>query len=780
MTATTLSPEEERDALARLEQLVDATTPDERGDALAGASAAVRGRVAALETSSRAHGDALPTILPGGGAVDAALPPERVGPFRLEAPIGRGGMGEVWLGVRDDGLFEQRVAIKLIGRHALARAAAAFDEERRLLARLEHPHIARLIDGGVADGGQPWLAMELIEGCPIDAACEGLTTEARVALFLKAADAVQYAHSRMIAHADLKPSNILVGPDGRLKLLDFGIARLLDEATGPWAARGAVTRDFASPQRLAGAGPSVADDVFALGRTLALMLGDLPDPELAAILAKAQAPAETARYGSVQALIADAERWRARLPIAAMRPTLRYRSAKFVERHRLGVAATVAALLALGTTSLLATSSYLRAESTRVRAEARFNEVRDLSHFMLFDLYDTLARQPGTVAKRAEIAATSARYLDRLMLAKDSAADLRLDGARSYRRLAAIEGLPGISNLGEPAKAAVALDRAEAILTTLVAEHPRSAAALAELGWVQADRWSLHADNTDSAALNRVARGWFDRALAVAAGDPAARLGRLATERNAGYDLIWSADRPADALPRLREALVELRRTAWPAPLATQARILEINLLGRIGDALYYVDDIPGSLAPYREADALIDTAMTADGATPQWLILKGEAAFNISGSLGDSGHPDEALAVADGGVATLKQLLRYGPDAAAEKKLLVLYGQQAALLGDLGRGAEALTPSGASVALRDARLRRSPGDPQRMRDLAIGLAPHARLLAAAGRDADACAAAARAFAIWNDIRARGRLGTLDARKNLPDSEALRKDLCKD
>lgn len=779
MTTTLLSPEDERDALARFEKLVDAATAHERDEALAGATAAVCARVAALETSSRDHGRSLPTLLPGAAGPDGGTPPERVGPFRLEVPIGRGGMGEVWLGVRDDGLFEQRVAIKLIGRHALARAAAAFDEERRLLARLEHPNIARLIDGGVADSGQPWLAMELIEGRPIDAACEGLGIEARVALFLKAADAVQYAHSRMIAHADLKPSNILVGPDGRLKLLDFGIARLLDETTGPWAARGAVTRDFASPQRLAGAGPSVADDVFALGRTLALMLGDQRNAELAAIVAKAQAPAESARYGSVQALIADAERWRAHLPVAAVRATLRYRAGKFVERHRLGVAATAAALLMLGTTSLLATSSYLRAESTRVRAEARFNEVRDLSHFMLFDLYDTLARQPGTVAKRAEIAATSARYLDRLMLAKDSAADLRLDGARSYRRLAAIEGLPGISNLGEPAKAAVALDRAEAILTPLVAEHPRDVAALAELGWVNADRWSLHADDTDSPKVNARARRWFDQALAIAPDDVAARLGRIATERNAGYDLIWSADKPAQALPRLREALADLRRASWPAPYATQARILEIGLLGRIGDALYYVDDIPGSLAPYREADALIDTAMTADGATPQWLILKGEEAFNISGSLGDSGHPAEALAVADGGVATLKQLLRFGPDAAAEKKLLVLYGQQAALLGDLGRGAEALTPSTASVALREARLRRSPGDPQRMRDLAIGLAPHARLLAKVGRDADACAAAARAFAVWNDIRARGHLGALDARKNLPASEALRQELCR-
>src|SRR5207237_6429207 len=129
-----------------------------------------------------------------------------------------------------------------------------------------------------------------------------------------------------------------------------------------------------------------------------------------------------------------------------------------------------------------------------------------------------------------------------------------------------------------------------------------------------------------------------------------------------------------------------------------QARILEINLLNRIGDALYYADDIPGSLGPYCEADTLIDAAIAADGAIPQWLILKGEEAFNISGSLGDSGHDAEALAVADRGVTTLKQLLRFGPDAAAEKKLLVLYGQHAALLGHVRREADSLIPTSARV----------------------------------------------------------------------------------
>jgi len=239
------SAEIERDALARIERLVDATTERQRARIMAGASDAVLVRVAALEAKLTTGRDALPTLIPGSGEIgDAALPPARVGAFRLTERVGRGGMGEVWAGVRDDGLYDQTVAIKLIQRHALARAAAAFDDERRFLARLEHPNIARLIDGGVTEDGLPWLAIEYVDGLPIDEAAEGLPLAARVSLFLKAADAVQYAHSRMIAHADLKPSNILVGHDGRLKLLDFGISQLIDgesRPVSPSSSAGAIT-----------------------------------------------------------------------------------------------------------------------------------------------------------------------------------------------------------------------------------------------------------------------------------------------------------------------------------------------------------------------------------------------------------------------------------------------------------------------------------------------------------------------------------------------------------
>ncbi|WP_425228355.1 hypothetical protein [Sphingomonas sp.] len=509
------------------------------------------------------------------------------------------------------------------------------------------------------------------------------------------------------------------------------------------------------------------------------MFGATADRELLAIGAKAQHPDPAHRYDSAAAIIADFDRWRAMLPVRAMPDRRRYRIAKFVERHRRGVMATGAALVLLSAASLIATSSYVRAEQSRRSAAARFGEVRTLSGFMLFDLYDQLAAKPGTVAARAQLAATSAQYLDRLHVAADAPADLQLQTAISFRRLAAIQGLPGTSNLGHPDLALVSLARAEALLRGLIAAGPRDEAVWAQLGWVLSDRWSLHRDGAQSQALNAAARAAFARALALASADPVARAGAIQSEENAAYDLIWTADAPAVALVRARRALASLRAQRWPVAFTDQVATLQIQLLDRIGDALYYGGDIPGSLAPYREADALIDRMIATRGAIPTWLIRKGESAFNISGSLGDMpGREADALAVAQDGIASLTQLLGFGPDAAAEKKLLVLLGQKAALLDQLGRTHDALTPSLASVSLRERRLAGSPGDAQRRRDLAIGIAPYAELLAKDGQPRPACAAAGRAVAIWAGLQREGTLGVLDARKNAPHAQTLQRNFC--
>ena len=197
------------------------------------------------------------------------VPPERIGAYRLTTLLGRGGMGVVYRGERADGLFDQTVAIKLVRVGLFSRAAAEqFTIERQILARLRHPHIAQLFDGGVTDEGLPYIVMELIVGRPITAYCEelGLGAKDRVRLFLDACDAIQYAHGQLVAHADIKPSNIVVDERYGVKLLDFGIAQLQDE--GPMAAAlgpMAKTPGYASPRQSRGDRPTPADDIFSLG-----------------------------------------------------------------------------------------------------------------------------------------------------------------------------------------------------------------------------------------------------------------------------------------------------------------------------------------------------------------------------------------------------------------------------------------------------------------------------------------------------------------------------------
>jgi len=769
----------ERRALALVERIAD-RPDDSRFEArlLARENDAVRRRVAALKASLTEAAGILPTAFPDDVAGSTAPPPERCGPFRLVRLIGEGGMGDVWLGQRDDGLYEQRVAVKLIRNRLIQVAGAAFAAERRILARLEHPNIARLIDGGIAADGTPFLVMEYVDGRPIDEAAAGLAVADRIRLFVKAADAVQFAHGQLIVHADLKPSNMMVDAAGRVKLLDFGIARLIDEEGEALAVR-PMTRAFASPARQAGAHSSIADDVYALGVTLGLVIAGGADPELDAIVAKAKAADEADRYSSVAALIADLERWLGQLPVTAIPDAWAYRTRKFLSRHRTGVIATTLAIVALGATAVIATASYIRAEHNRVRAEQRFAEVRQLSNFILFDLYDELARVPGTVAKRVQIAETAANYLERLQVSQEAPPELTLEVARSYRRLAAIQGLPGISHIGRPDQAKASLDRAEALLRELLAKRPGDPVVLGELGWVQIEQWTLQGWSKQSDALVAAARQTFARAARIDPRNPMIRLGAIAAERIAAYSLTFSDDKQQQAIATAAAALAKLRAQSWPAPIAADAARIEVQLLNVLGDATYNADDVPGSLVFYRQADGVLDRQIAQRGPFPHLLIAKAQEGFNISGTLGDmEGRLPDALAAADGGIAAMEKLLASGPDGAAEKTLVMLYGQQGAVLEGQKRYADALIPNARSIALRDKRLKAAPGDPARMRDLAIALLPSARILALAGHRAEACTAARRGQAMWKAIDARGELGARDRAHQLPKLATLVAQSC--
>jgi serine/threonine-protein kinase len=360
-----------------------------------------------------AEQDALDDSFLAGHAADAPTPVtlagRRLGAYTLVRELGAGGMGSVWLGRRDDGRFDGEVAVKLPNLALLSRGGAErFAREGRVLARLAHPHIARLLDAGVADG-QPYLVLEYVDGEPIDRWCDrqSLGVRARLALFLDVLAAVAHAHSQLVLHRDLKPSNILVDRAGRVKLLDFGVAKLLGDSGAAAAteltlqAGRAFTPEYAAPEQVRGEPVGTATDVYALGVLLYVLLGgrhptaqptdaplarlratlDTEPPTLsqavqqtAADLAGATAAARATtvlrlarelrgdldnivakalkkplaeRYPTVEALADDLRRHLDHQPVSARPDSLGYRSAKFLRRYRLAVGAASATLLAL-------------------------------------------------------------------------------------------------------------------------------------------------------------------------------------------------------------------------------------------------------------------------------------------------------------------------------------------------------------------------------------------------------------------------------------------------
>jgi serine/threonine-protein kinase len=360
--------------------------------------------------------------LPGSPSAPDEPEIEAVGPYRLLRRIGSGGMGVVYLAARADGQFEKEVALKLVRRGLdTEEILARFRRERQILARLEHPHIARLLDGGISDDGRPYLVMEYVEGVPITAWCAANAAgiDDRLRLFHDVCETVQYAHRNLVVHRDLKPSNILVSGDGEVKLLDFGIAKLLAEEGGERAAtltrsgHSPMTPEYAAPEQALDAPLTTAADVYSLGVVLYELLsgrrpprgrgteaGALPGTttdagppppsrviasersrrrlrgDLDTITLKALQRDPARRYRTVEALLDDLDRHRDGLPIRARRDTWGYRTGKFLTRHRWGAAA--AALVALSLGVGIAGTVW---QSRRARQEAE--KAREVKEFTL-------------------------------------------------------------------------------------------------------------------------------------------------------------------------------------------------------------------------------------------------------------------------------------------------------------------------------------------------------------------------------------------------------------
>jgi len=452
----------------------------------------------------------------------------RLGPYSILAVLGRGGMGLVYLAERADGKFDQRVAIKVVQAGLGVLLAGRLQQECRILASLEHPNIARLLDAGATDEGQPYFVMEFVAGQPIDRFCDErkLTLRERVQLMLPVCEAVQFAHQNLVVHRDLKPDNILVTTAGVAKLLDFGIAKVLSDT--PAAATETVTRvltpEYGSPEQVRGEMAGTTTDVYALGGVLYKVLtGATPHqiegkspadtlraiceedprrpsslrPELAGdldhILQMALRKEPQRRYSSVDGFAADLRRWLAGKPVLASPDTVWYRSGKFVRRHWLGAAAVAIVLLALVSGAAVATWQARR-------AERRFTDVRNLANVFLFDFEQSIHNVPGATKARELLVKTALEYL--ASLSKEASGDpaLTRELAAAYEKVGDIQGQPSAGNVGNTEGAVESYRRAISLRQSLHDEESNDpairiaiAAGLVKLASVQARTSKLEA-----------------------------------------------------------------------------------------------------------------------------------------------------------------------------------------------------------------------------------------------------------------------------------------------
>lgn len=499
-------------------------------------------------------------------------PGQRVDKYRIIRALGRGGMGTVFLAERDDGHYSQQIALKLVGPDSPdSDLPERLRAERQILAGLNHPNIARLLDGGPSEWG-PYLAMEYVDGQSIDRYCQEAecALHERLAFFLTACDAIQYSHSNLIVHRDLKPAHILINTEGRVKLLDFGVAALVDPGTANSGHQSRATPRFAAPEQLAGDPVTTTADIHALGKILAILIDGISGrktliKDLNAIVNMATRRKAADRYDTVDRMATDIRRSMQARPIRASSPGPVERSRKFLHRHRVPVGVGAAIFL------LLTTGMWSTWKQARI-AEERFDQVRALSNAMLSDLHDSIRDLPGATSARQLLAERAVAYLD--TLSATGRDDIETELALGYEQVGEIQGNPHYMNLGDLAAAMKsyrhALDIRQRIFVQDTSDvHARL--ALAETMGQTAVLTSWNEDNAGAIDLSRKALVLISslpdtihpvRKMHVA--------GRIRSEL--GWWLIWEG-RASEGLNELRQSTQALEGLVTRNPDAIDIRL---------------------------------------------------------------------------------------------------------------------------------------------------------------------------------------------------------------
>jgi eukaryotic-like serine/threonine-protein kinase len=757
-----------------------------------------------------------PATLPEGGQEGL-----RLGPYRLQEMIGQGGMGSVYRAVRE-GEVTQRVAVKLITRGMEGRSARQrFLAERQILARLEHPAIARFIDAGTTADGQPYLVMEYVDGRPITAYADarGLDVKSRLALFCAVCAAVQHAHQNLVVHRDLKPSNILVTAGGQPKLLDFGISKLLDEESGGGLTTTMVaplTPDYASPEQVRGDPITTASDVYGLGVVLfELLTGERPlavtsrDPrEIARVVCDQLPVAPSAavtgragarlrrqlrgdldtivltalrkepnrRYASVEQLAQDLRRYLEGRPVSARPDSAGYRARRFLGRHRLAVAASALVFLSLAV-------GLLEASRQRARAERRFGDVRKLAGSFLFEFHDAIANLPGSTRARELVVRRALEYLDSLSQEAAGDAGLQRELASAYQRIATIQGGPNAS-LGDTQGALASYGKALAIREVLAAAHPHEAGDQRALANALDELAHTRVGHGDTLGLEQSRRALSIREALVQA-DPGNRA--LMAELGASYDsiavgLIRAGDFSGALAYRRKESEVyEKLAVAAPKDLNAQRNMaLGFKYLGGILDR---TGDRASARELYQRAVAVDEARVAAE---PTNAVAKLDLSFSygsLGASLAASGDLSGGLETHGKALALREEIAAADPaNAWAQSALARAHKRIASLRRQRGEAGQALDADRKALTIQEAAWRADPRDPSRRSALANTYAQLARDEILLSRDPQppsarlvhrraACDWYARSEALYRGLREEGKLAAVDEEESRADTK---------
>ncbi|MFN7917904.1 MAG: protein kinase [Vicinamibacterales bacterium] len=765
---------------------------DQRLEAIAAGDAALAARVRRLLDAHREAGSFLDVPDEGLHLTPPVAPPtpaagDRIGPFTIERELGHGGMGTVLLGSRSEGGFVQRVAIKVIRGAGLGQTAVArLRDERRILASLSHPLIAHFVDGGTTADGQPYLAMEYVDGVPITRYCDErqLGTAARVRLFLRVCDAVRFAHTRLVVHRDIKPSNILVTADGTPKLLDFGIAKLIDPLQVPDAATVHVlTPHYASPEQAAGTTVTTASDVYSLGVLLyELLTGASPyrsvspaspllavlqairseDPErpslaalrakrsldedLDAVLLKALRKDEADRYRTVAELMDDLERRLDGRPVLAHDGSRAYRFRRFVSRNRAAVAGSSIAVASLLVAVVVSTWQAQVARRERALADARFSEVRSLANAVVGPLYDAIAKVPGSTDARQVLVKQALTYLDRLASQAQQDVPLKIELAEAYQKIGDVQGNLFDANLGDMAGARTSYERLLALRQAVYEARPADVEARRKLG-------IAHSRLGDVA----LGLGKFEESVAAYTRSiqlfeqfrDTSELGLIAHStslQHLAVALNWG-DRKDDAIARFKQALALIEPLAEQPNVSEEVRRTRMSARGNLGDVYYYREQYDLALEAFRaaerEARAMAPTAK--DVATSERNIYLVTA--RVSSALAELGRLDEALVSRREALGLQTRAVERDPNnVSGQFDLAGEHQSVGVLLYREKKYAEALVSLDRSIAIADAAFKASPDQRAKLFDAADTHAWRGKALLGLGRTVEAVDALRRAL----------------------------------